>query len=201
MAIQASRRLEASPQQVWDILRNPEMLRRVLPGLEQIESEGSDGYRWAAELQAGAQSERLQGQATLAAQQPAQAALLRLQGQSAAGVTWQGSLQLQLAALGGLACNLAVTLQVSASGLDQKTAQGLASAWLEDFLARLGVAAKLQNAPPSNEAEEEFATTLMGEAAPQGRAGSALYQDDKKFPTWVWPLLALLLLGLWWLGK
>ena len=49
--------------------------------------------------------------------------------------------------------------------------------------------------------EDDFASTLMTDQPPAGRAGSALYKDDKKFPTWVWPVLALVLLGLWWLAR
>ena len=80
----------------------------------------------------------------------------------------------------------------------------LAASLVDDFLARLGVEVQIQHPPAGADTEidqDDFASTLMTEQPPAGRAGSALYKDDKKFPQWVWPVLALVLLGLWWLAR
>ena len=65
MAIQGSRRLGATQQQVWEILRSPDALRRILPGLDLLEAQGADRYRWSADIQGGALSRRLEGNASV----------------------------------------------------------------------------------------------------------------------------------------
>ena len=57
-------------------------------------------------------------------------------------------------------------------------------------------------APPAKpQVDDGFEPTLIAEEAPPPHAGSPLYQDDKKFPRWVWPVVILVLLGLWWLSR
>ena len=56
-------------------------------------------------------------------------------------------------------------------------------------------------AMPPPEIDDGFESTLMADEAPSSRAGSALYQDDKKFPRWVWPVGIVLVLVLWWLFR
>ena len=57
-------------------------------------------------------------------------------------------------------------------------------------------------APPAqSEIDDGFEATLMADETPSTRAGSPLYQDDKKFPRWVWPVGILVLVGLWWLFR
>lgn len=63
-------------------------------------------------------------------------------------------------------------------------------------------AAKPAVAPPAKpEIDDGFESTLMADEAPSPRAGSPLYQDDKKFPRWVWPVGIVLVLVLWWLFR
>ena len=65
MAIQGSRRLGATQQQVWEILRSPDALRRIMPGLDLLEAQGADRYRWSADIQGGPLSRRLEGNASV----------------------------------------------------------------------------------------------------------------------------------------
>ena len=116
----------------------------------------------------------------------------------------QGSVQLRLAEVANGQCTVALTVHATAAGTDQPAVDALAAALGDDFLARLGVEVLIQHPPQGADTEideDDFASTLMTDQPPAGRAGSALYKDDKKFPTWVWPVLALVLLGLWWLAR
>ena len=200
MAIQGSRRLGATSQQVWDIVRSPEALRRIMPGLDLLEPQGADRYRWSADVQGGQLSRRIEGNASVAEKQPAQSAVLTFDGVANGGAAWQGSIQLRLAEVANQQCSVSCTASATATGADQHAVDALMASLVDDFLARLGVQVLLQYPPANADSEDDFASTLMTEQPPPGRAGSTLYKDDKKFPKWVWPVLALVLLGLWLLG-
>ena len=201
MAIQGSRRLGATQQQVWDILRTPEALRRTMPGLSLLEPQGADRYRWSADLQGGQLSSRIEGNASVGDKQAPLGAVLTFDGVANGGAAWQGSVQLRLAELANGQCTVGCTVHATAAGTDQHVVDALAASLVDDFLARLGVEVHLQYPPAGADSEDDFASTLMTDQPPAGRAGSALYKDDKKFPAWVWPVLALVLLGLWWLAR
>ena len=203
MAIQGSRRLGATQQQVWEILRTPEALRRIMPGLSLLEPQGADRYRWSADLQGGQLSSRIEGNASVGDKQAPLGAVLTFDGVANGGAAWQGSVQLRLAELANGQCTVGCTVHATAAGTDQHVVDALAASLVDDFLARLGVEVQIQYPPQGADTqmdEDDFASTLMTDQPPAGRAGSALYKDDKKFPVWVWPVLALVLLGLWWLG-
>ena len=91
------------------------------------------------------------------------------------------------------------------AGQVQGVGVGILVAILGRILGRsLNVEVQIQHPPQGADTqldEDDFASTLMTDQPPAGRAGSALYKDDKKFPAWVWPVLALVLLGLWWLTR
>ena len=204
MAIKESRRLGATQQQVWDILRSPEALQRTMPGLSLLEPQGPDRYRWSAEVQGGQLSGHLQGNASVGDKHVPQSVVLTFDGVAQDGVAWQGGAHLRLAEAAAGECNLACTIHATATGADQHVVDALVASLVDDFLARLGVEVQIQHPPQGADTqldEDDFASTLMTDQPPEGRAGSALYKDDKKFPTWVWPVLALVLLGLWWLGR
>ena len=97
MAIQGSRRLGATQQQVWEILRSPDALRRILPGLDLLEAQGADRYRWSADIQGGALSRRLEGNASVGEKHAPLGAVLTFDGVANGGAAWQGSVQLRLA--------------------------------------------------------------------------------------------------------
>ena len=204
MAIQGSRRLSATQQQVWEILRTPDALLRIMPGLDLLEAQGADRYRWSADIQGGPLSRRLEGNASVGEKHAPLGAVLTFDGVANGGAAWQGSVQLRLAEVASDQCTVALTVHATAAGTDQPAVDALAAALADDFLARLGVEVLIQHPPQGADTEideDDFASTLMTDQPPAGRAGSALYKDDKKFPTWVWPVLALVLLGLWWLAR
>ena len=204
MAIQGSRRLSATQQQVWEILRTPDALLRIMPGLDLLEAQGADRYRWSADIQGGPLSSRLEGYASVGEKHAPLGAVVTFDSVATGSAAWQGSVQLRLAEVAHGECTVACTVHATAAGTDQHAVDALAAALADDFLARLGVEVQIQHPPQGADTvmdEDDFASTLMTDQPPAGRAGSALYKDDKKFPTWVWPVLALVLLGLWWLGR
>ena len=57
--------LAASPEDVWAKLNDPEVLKRCIPGCEELEATEDNGFRAIAKMKVGPVSARFKGRVTL----------------------------------------------------------------------------------------------------------------------------------------
>lgn len=53
MVVNGKHEFEASPQELWDYLMNPEVLAAITPGISQLEPVGEDKFRSISEIKIG----------------------------------------------------------------------------------------------------------------------------------------------------
>jgi carbon monoxide dehydrogenase subunit G len=126
-------------EQVWGALVNPEVLARILPGVEKFDAVTADQYDVIVNLGVPAVKGTFSGSIEIADQQfPARYAL-RGQGKGAAG--WvRGSAQIQLdERAGGTRVTSAIDVQVGGriAGVGQRMLEGVAKALARELFEAL----------------------------------------------------------------
>lgn len=86
MNISGSHVIEATPEQVWAALNNPEVLARCAPGVKSLEPIGPDEYRAAIEVAVGPVKGVFQGKISLADKVEPQSMTLRVEAKAPVGV-------------------------------------------------------------------------------------------------------------------
>lgn len=87
--------LPGSPQQVWDLLNDPQRLAKVLPGCERLEPDGPDRYKATIKFGLAAISGNYSGTVQLTDKHPPNSLRLSMEGKGLAGfVKGQGELVL-----------------------------------------------------------------------------------------------------------
>lgn len=199
MDMQGSRQLAVTQQQAWDALNDPEVLKTCIPGCDKIEATGDNQYAIGMAVKIGPVSSRFAGKISLEDIQPPSSYTLRFDGQGGVAGFGKGTAQVQLSP-SDTGCTMAYTANAQVGGkiaqLGQRLIDGAAKSMAEDFFKRFDE--EMQRRYPQADTDDGFAPTLIADDAPAGHAGSPLYQDDKKFPAWVWPVGILVVLGLWW---
>ena len=205
MEMQASRTLAVTQQQAWEALNDPEVLKLCIPGCDKVEASGENQYAVAMALKIGPVSAKFAGKITLADIVPPESYTIAFDGSGGVAGFGKGTAQVRLepapADASGLStCELHYTVHATVGGkiaqLGQRLIDGAAKSMAEDFFKRFDE--EMQRRYPQADADDGFAPTLIADDAPAGHAGSPLYQDDKKFPAWIWPVGILVVLGLWW---
>jgi len=88
-------RLPGAPEQVWELLNDPERLAKCLPGCERLEPDGLDRYKVAIKFALAAVSGKYTGLVELADKKPPRSLRLRLEGKGVPGfVKGEGKLEL-----------------------------------------------------------------------------------------------------------
>ncbi len=95
MKVAGSYVLPGTPEQVWDLLNDPERLAICLPGCERLEPDGPDRYKAAIKFALAAISGRYTGSVELSQKKPPRSLRMRLEGKGTPGFL-KGEGQLEL---------------------------------------------------------------------------------------------------------
>ena len=85
MKLQGSYLLPAKPQEVWNLLTDPERLAKCLPGCERLEPQGNNRYSAVLKLGLAAISGSYRGSVELTDLDPPNSYRMKVEGKGAAG--------------------------------------------------------------------------------------------------------------------
>ena len=95
MKIAGTALLPGTPEQVWDLLNDPQRLAKLLPGCERLDADGPDRYKAVIKFGLAAVSGTYSGSVQLTDKNPPHSLRLKLDGKGLAGfVTGGGELHL-----------------------------------------------------------------------------------------------------------
>lgn len=95
MKVQGSHLLPGSPQQIWDLLNDPERLAKCLPGCERLDPLGPDKYKVAVKFAIAAIGGNFAGTVELADKKPPKTMKIGLESRGTPGfVKGEGTLHL-----------------------------------------------------------------------------------------------------------
>ncbi len=95
MKVVGSYVLPGAPEQVWDLLNDPERLAKCLPGCERLKPDGPDRYRATIKFALAAISGRYAGTLQFTEKKPPRSLRLRLEGKGIPGfLNGEGRLEL-----------------------------------------------------------------------------------------------------------
>ena len=95
MKIARSYLLPGTPEQVWELLNDPERLVKCLPGCERLEPDGPDRYKVALRIAVAAISGKYAGWVELSEKNPPKSMRMRLEGKGVPGfMKGEGRLEL-----------------------------------------------------------------------------------------------------------
>lgn len=188
MELTGIRVLAASPQQTWDALNNPDVLRRCVAGCEQLEPDGDNRYRVAVGLRIGPLAARFNGFITLSELNPPHGYTLNFDGQGGVAGFGKGRAQVTLKPLENGGCELGYTVQAQVGGkiaqIGQRLVDSAAQSLAQDFFQRFEA---LVSPAPAEEAAT--GATVVEPDKPQAKSLFRLNTG------WFWGATALLVLG------
>lgn len=85
MKVHGSYTLPGKPQQVWELLTDPERLAKCLPGCERLEPAGPDRYKVAIKFALAAFSGAYSGTVELSEKRPPKSMRMRVEGKGTPG--------------------------------------------------------------------------------------------------------------------
>jgi carbon monoxide dehydrogenase subunit G len=92
--------LPGTPEQVWDLLNDPQRLAKCLPGCERLEPDGPDRYKVAINFALAVISGKYTGSVEVSQKKPPRSLHMRLEGQGTPGFV-KGDGQLELSEKNG----------------------------------------------------------------------------------------------------
>ncbi|MGZ5180602.1 MAG: CoxG family protein [Ramlibacter sp.] len=201
MDMQGSRVLNATRQQAWDALNDPEVLKTCIPGCDKVEASGDNQYAIGMAVKVGPVSARFGGKINLQDVQPPTSYTLRFEGQGGAAGFGKGHAQVRLEPHDP-ACELHYAVNAQVGGriaqVGQRLIDGVARSMAEDFFRRFDE--ELQRRFPA------AAPAAPGAGAAADAAGAPVHvparQQDTQLPIWVWIVAAVVLAAAaWWLFR
>ena len=127
------------PERVWDLLLDPEVLARLLPGIEKFEAVGPDKYDVKVKLGVGAVRGTYDGKVELADKKPPTSYLLRGEGRGAPGWAKGEALMTLLPEAGGTRLRATANAQIGGAiaGVGQRMIEGVAKSMAREFFASI----------------------------------------------------------------
>ncbi|HZP43500.1 MAG TPA: carbon monoxide dehydrogenase subunit G [Candidatus Binatia bacterium] len=139
MKVEVSHLLSHPIERVWRVLLDPDVLRRALPGIEQLEATGPDRFAVTMNLGVAAVKGRYTGTMEIVDQQPPTRYRLKGEGKGAPG--WaKGLAELTLTSEdGGTRVVAKGDAQVGGTiaGVGQRMMEGVAKGMARDFFAAI----------------------------------------------------------------
>jgi len=207
MDMQGSRVLNATRQQAWDALNDPEVLKACIPGCDKVEPSGENQYAIGMAVKVGPVSARFGGKISLQDVQPPTSYTLRFEGQGGAAGFGKGTAQVRLEPHDP-GCELHYTVNAQVGGriaqVGQRLIDGVARSMAEDFFRRFDEelqrrfpAATPAAAGGASAAQTAQATHAAG--SPAAAAHVPARQQDTQLPVWIWIVAAVVLAAAaWW---
>ena len=125
------------PQKVWNLLLDPAVLSRLLPGVEKFEATGPDKYEVVVKLGVGAVRGTYNGKVELTDQQPPNSYRLRGEGRGAPGWAKGEVLFTLLPEAAGTRIHAKADAQIGGAiaGVGQRMIEGVAKSMAREFFA------------------------------------------------------------------
>jgi uncharacterized protein len=172
MDMLGSRTLAASPQQVWDALNDPDVLKACIPGCDKFEATEPHSYAVGTQLKIGPVSAKFTGKVQVSELQPPTRYTIAFEGQGGAAGFGKGSSTVSLAPLAGAGTQLDYTVNAQVGGkiaqLGQRLIDGAAKLVADDFFKRFE-ATLLERHPELKEASNAIEN---------------IAENDPNSPTW-----------------
>jgi len=185
MEMTGERRINATRDQVWAALNDPEVLKASIPGCETVERVGDDQFTAKVAMKLGPMSARFSGKVTLTNVVPPESYTITGEGQGGAMGFAKGAANVALAADGPDHTILRYSVNAQVGGkmaqlgarLIDSTAKSMSTQFFDRFAAQLN---------PALPAPVEVAVTSM-QAPPKGpdiyqKAARYLFQPILGFP-------------------
>lgn len=139
MKIEHSHLLPFPRERVWDVLLDPAVLSRVLPGVESFEPKGDDRYAVVVELGVAGVKGRYAGEVEIVEKKPLDSYRLKGQGQGAPGWAKGEALMTLVEEAGGTRVRASANVQVGGTiaGVGQRMIDGVARAMAKEFFGAI----------------------------------------------------------------
>lgn len=177
MEMTGQQRIAAPPPQVWEMLNDPDILKRCIPGCQVLTRESDEKLRATLEIKIGPIGVRLNGTVTLSDIDPPKGYSMTVEGQGGTVGNVKGAIKVRLASddNGGTLLSYEVAAQVGGrlaqlgGPIIDTTARQLAGKFFQQLDAVLGKPAEAPLVPQSSAA----AATFSAHAAPSRAANIA----------------------------
>jgi carbon monoxide dehydrogenase subunit G len=155
--IEGTYELDASPELVWEMILDPDVLSRVMPGCEQLQRTGDNEYRGKMRIKVGPVDGVYQGTLKLSELQPLESFHLAVNGRGASGnVRGEGDVELVETEEGGTVLRYVGQGEVSGrmATVGQRLTQSSASAITKQCLNNLDRQVEARVEPQPEEGED-----------------------------------------------
>ncbi|AWB34436.1 CoxG family protein [Orrella marina] len=193
MQMQGSRQLNASAQDAWQALNDPEILKQCIPGCQKFEAESENVYLTAANIKIGPVSAKFTGRVELTDINPPHSYSLHFEAQGGVAGHGKGTSHVELVETDdGVELKYTVESQVGGklAQLGQRLVDGAAKSMADDFFKRFEKALQEKTAGDAPSGEPTDTAANGGEessAADTPEAGTvAQAQSKPSFPKWLW---------------
>jgi carbon monoxide dehydrogenase subunit G len=174
-------RIAAPPPRVWEMLNDPDILKRCIPGCQVLTRESDEKLRATLEIKIGPIGVRLNGTVTLSDIDPPKGYSMAVEGQGGTVGNVKGAVKVRLATdnNGGTLLSYAVAAQVGGrlaqlgGPIIDTTARQLAGKFFQQLDAVLGKPAEAPLVPAAATGQQIPAATSSTHAAPSRAANIA----------------------------
>jgi carbon monoxide dehydrogenase subunit G len=193
MQMNGTRQLNATADQAWQALNDPDMLKACIPGCDRFEAVTDTQYAMGVSIRIGPVSAKFSGTVTLDEVVPPTSYVIHFEAQGGVAGFGKGSSRVQLVPNDqGVELQYQVESQVGGklAQVGQRLIDVAAKSLAEDFFKRFEakLAERLQ---PSGEV-----TTQLPDSAVSGQGESKPQEGLMGIPRWAWYLAAALAAGL-----
>lgn len=164
MDMQGSRQLDATQDQAWEALNNPDILKACIPGCEKFELTEENVYNVGVALRIGPVAAKFNGTVKLMDIQPPHSYSLQFEAQGGVAGFGKGESKVSLIT-NSEGCELSYTVHSKVGGkiaqLGQRLIDGAAKSLAEDFFKRLDEELQKRNqAAPQSVAPSEIISPI-----------------------------------------
>ncbi len=212
MNMQGEKLLPVSPQQAWEALNDPQVLKSCIMGCEKIEAVGDNQFALGLGLRIGPVSAKFAGNIQLSNVQPPQSYTLHFEGQGGVAGFGKGVSNVVLIPQGNdtlLKYDVSAEVGGKIAQVGQRLIDGVARNMAEDFFGkfehqlreRYGIAsvtgASAAESSESPHSPVDSAARVSPAVSDQAVDPSRQPTDSRKgIPSWVIALLAFIVIGL-----
>jgi carbon monoxide dehydrogenase subunit G len=198
MKLTGENRINASPQEVWRALNDPEILRQAMPGCETLEKIDDTHFKATVTTKIGPVQAKFSGEVELSDLNPPHGYTISGKGSGGVAGNARGSAKVKLEPDGaGTKLSYDVDAQVTGklaqlgSRLIDSTAKMLAGQFFNKFeqLVSKPVEPAPAEAATSSAASSPAAKPAGGSSAAAGGSSSQMTQSTTGIPPWLWAVI------------
>lgn len=199
MKLTGENRINASPQEVWRALNDPDILRQAMPGCETLEKIDDTHFKATVTTKIGPVQAKFSGEVELSDLNPPHGYTISGKGSGGVAGNARGAAKVKLEPDGaGTKLSYDVDAQVTGklaqlgSRLIDSTAKMLAGQFFNKFeqlVSKPVEAAPVAAAASSTASSSSAARPAGSSAAPTGSSGSQMTQSSTGIPPWLWAVI------------